>query len=150
MIPPPATVGVLGGGQLGRFFALAAREHGYRYIWIDSCCIDKTSSSELSEAINSMYAWYERAHVCYAYLANVPPDEDPRKDGSAFRRSRWFTRGWTLQELLAPKNLVFLSMDWARLGTKDELTQLVSDITGISADALLPKQRHPLEGACLA
>ncbi len=117
-----------------------AREHGYQYIWIDSCCIDKQSSSELSEAINSMYAWYERADVCYAYLADVPPDENPRKSGSAFRRSRWFTRGWTLQELLAPNNLVFLSMDWARLGAKDELANLVSYITDISIHALVRTQ----------
>ncbi|PIL34418.1 hypothetical protein GSI_03193 [Ganoderma sinense ZZ0214-1] len=115
-----------------------AREHGYRYIWIDSCCIDQTSSSELSEAINCMYAWYKGAHVCYAYLADVPSldSEDPKEDGSAFRESRWFKRGWTLQELLAPRNLIFLSQDWRPLGWKKELADLVSAITGISVNVL--------------
>ncbi|KAM5542165.1 hypothetical protein V8D89_004038 [Ganoderma adspersum] len=116
-----------------------ARKDGYRYIWIDSCCIDKTSSSELSEAINSMYAWYKAADVCYAYLADVPPDEDPHEDHSAFRRSRWFTRGWTLQELIAPRNLLFLSGRWMVLGSKEKFADLVSAITGISVKAL----HHP-------
>ncbi|TBU51376.1 heterokaryon incompatibility protein-domain-containing protein [Dichomitus squalens] len=66
-----------------------AREAGYRYLWIDSCCIDKTSSSELTESINSMYLWYGRAQMCFAYLADVPSGKDPRADGSAFRSSRW-------------------------------------------------------------
>ena len=65
-----------------------ARADGFRYIWIDSCCIDKTSSSELSDAINSMYAWYGRADVCYAFLADVPTDEDHLAEGSRFRKSR--------------------------------------------------------------
>jgi hypothetical protein len=74
-----------------------AVEDGYSYVWIDTCCIDKSSSAELSEAINSMYRWYEMAQVCYAYLEDVPDGVDPYVPGSAFRRSRWFTRGWTLQ-----------------------------------------------------
>ncbi|KAE8423525.1 ankyrin repeat-containing domain protein [Aspergillus pseudocaelatus] len=89
-----------------------ARTEGFDYVWIDSCCIDKTSSAELSEAINSMYRWYQEAEVCYAYLADVPS----RK---GFKESRWFTRGWTLQELIAPTKLIFLDenvaqrMSWA-------------------------------------
>jgi hypothetical protein len=75
-----------------------AVEDGFEYTWVDTCCIDKTSSAELSEAINSMFRWYQRAEVCYAFLADVPPDEDLKKEGSAFRKSRWFTRCWTLQE----------------------------------------------------
>ena len=125
-----------------------ARKDGYRYIWIDSCCIDKTSSSELSEAINSMYPWYEGADVCYAYLADVPPHEDLHKDHSAFRESRWFTRGWTLQELIAPWNLVFLSKNWTVLGSKLELTELVNTITGISVDAL--SRMEPLDNFSVA
>ncbi|KAI1782983.1 heterokaryon incompatibility protein-domain-containing protein, partial [Ganoderma leucocontextum] len=117
-----------------------ARADGFRYIWIDSCCIDKTSSSELSEAINSMYAWYGRADVCYAYLADVPTDSDHRKDGSRFSRSRWFTRGWTLQELLAPPHVVFLSRDWKPLGSKLALVELVHRTTNISPEALLEPQ----------
>lgn len=115
-----------------------AREHGYRYIWIDSCCIDKTSSSELSEAINSMHRWYRDASVCYAFLADVPsaPRSEIRSPGSAFHRSRWFTRGWTLQELIAPRSLVFLSQSWAPLGTKESLLDIVETITGIDQDIL--------------
>ncbi|TBU40453.1 HET-domain-containing protein [Dichomitus squalens] len=114
-----------------------AREAGYRYLWIDSCCIDKASSSELSESINSMYQWYGGAKVCYAHLADVPSGEDPRAVESAFRKSRWFTRGWTLQELIAPFSVTFLSEDWTEIGTKVALADLVEEITGIFEDALL-------------
>ncbi|KAI1786356.1 HET-domain-containing protein [Ganoderma leucocontextum] len=114
-----------------------ARAHGYRYIWIDSCCIDKSSSSELSEAINSMYAWYATAGVCYAYLADVPPGDDHEAQGSRFRKSWWFTRGWTLQELIAPVNVVFLSEDWAPIGSKHALGSLVESVTKIDYKALL-------------
>ena len=114
-----------------------ARAGGYRYIWIDSCCIDKTSSSELSEAINSMYAWYGGADTCYAYLADVPSAEVPVTKDSPFSRSRWFTRGWTLQELIAPIELKFLSKDWELIGTKYDLAEVLEEITGISKEALL-------------
>src|SRR5436190_12419401 len=69
---------------------------GLAYLWIDTCCIDKTSSAEISEAINSMYRWYQKSAVCYAYLPDVNPNENPELKASAFARSRWFTRGWTL------------------------------------------------------
>ena len=115
--------------------ALAER-HGYRWIWNDTCCIDKTSSAELSEAINSMFYYYSRAEICYAYLADVPSDDDISRAGSAFRTSRWYTRGWTLQELIAPALLVFLSADWQILGTKGDLAPLVEEITQISEAVL--------------
>ena len=114
-----------------------ARANGYRYLWIDSCCIDKTSSSELSEAINSMYQWYARADVCYAFLADVPAEEDHRREDSKFRLSRWFTRGWTLQELIAPANVLFLYDDWTFIGSKHSLSSLITEITSISYNALL-------------
>ncbi|KAI1787057.1 HET-domain-containing protein [Ganoderma leucocontextum] len=114
-----------------------ARANGYRYLWIDSCCIDKTSSSELSEAINSMYQWYARAEVCYAFLADVPANGDHQRKGSHFRRSRWFTRGWTLQELIAPMRVEFLAMDWTSIGSKRGLASLVSKITNVNYSALL-------------
>jgi hypothetical protein len=106
---------------------------GYEYIWIDTCCIDKSSSAELSEAINSMFRWYQEAAVCYTYLSDGPPrkEGDPWKEGSKFRESRWFTRGWTLQELIAPKNMEFFSEVWSKLGSKSALLDLLSDITGI-------------------
>lgn len=114
-----------------------ARANGYQYIWIDSCCIDQASSSELSEAINSMYHWYARADVCYVFLVDVPTGEDHQLEGSCFRRSRWFSRGWTLQELIAPLHVVFLSKDWINIGSKRERASLVTDITAIPFNALL-------------
>jgi hypothetical protein len=83
-----------------------AASDGHRYTWIDTCCIDKSSSAELSEAINSMYAWYQRAEICYAVLENVP-EADAVDFSAKFVSSRWFTRGWTLQELLAPRGVGF-------------------------------------------
>jgi hypothetical protein len=101
--------------------------------------IDKTSSAELTEAINSMYSWYREAAVCYAYLSDVLTkdgiDIENRSIGS-FAKSRWFTRGWTLQELLAPTNVLFYDADWAEIGSKAELCEDVSIITGIPSQAL--------------
>lgn len=79
------------------------------WVWIDTCCIDKKSSAELSEAINSMYKWYANAEICYAYLFDVG-------EGHSFERRSWFTRGWTLQELLAPKQLFFFNKEWNWIG----------------------------------
>lgn len=87
---------------------------GFHYIWIDTCCIDKTSSSELSEAINSMYAWYRKAQVCYAYLDDVSSDVDlysSAVSSSSFKISKRLTRGWTLQELIALACVVFFAKD---------------------------------------
>jgi hypothetical protein len=98
-----------------------AAHDGYRYAWIDSCCIDKRSSAELSEAINTMYKWYQNAQVCYVYLVDVPSsgfDPSPEVDDDAFSKSRWFTRGWTLQELIAPRSIQFFGQDWTLIGTK--------------------------------
>ncbi|KAM5545905.1 hypothetical protein V8D89_000031 [Ganoderma adspersum] len=114
-----------------------ARANGYRYIWIDSCCIDKTSSSELSEAINLMYQRYAHAGVCHAFLADVPAKADHGRVGSRFRRSRRFARGWTLQELIAPLHAVFLSKDWVDIGSKHTRAGLVTEITGIGNNGLL-------------
>ena len=116
----------------------AARADGFRHLWIDSCCIDKTSSSELSESINSMFAWYRDAEVCYTFLVDVPtaPFTVLNSKDSAFRSSVWFTRGWTLQELIAPHQLVFLSQTWEPLGTKASLAALVEEITGIPMSVL--------------
>jgi hypothetical protein len=106
------------------------------YVWVDTCCIDKCSSSELSEAINSMFCWYRNAQTCYAYLADVPPDQDPRAEDSLFRRSRWFTRGWTLQELIAPADVHFYARDWTSLGPKSWLFGVIAETTGIGATYL--------------
>ncbi|RAL05798.1 uncharacterized protein BO80DRAFT_371949 [Aspergillus ibericus CBS 121593] len=129
-----------------------ARLDGLNWAWVDTCCIDKTSSAELTEAINSMYTWYCEASLCYAYLADVPPIADPFAEGSAFRNSRWFTRGWTLQELIAPKEIHFYNRDWKFIGAKHSpessqhphiknkawgrLDKLLEDITGIPEKCL--------------
>ena len=115
---------------------ILAEKKGYRWIWIDSCCIDKTSSSELSEAINSMYHWYKASEVCYAYLKDVPSDDVLEAAGSAFRKSRWHTRGWTLQELIAPDTVIFLSTDWRELGNRAELAELLKEITRVPTGVL--------------
>jgi hypothetical protein len=107
-----------------RFCAEQAKSDNLQYSWIDTCCIDKRSSAELSEAINSMYRWYQDANVCYAYLADVPSK-------TKFPGSRWFARGWTLQELIAPSEVIFFDEEWKELGTRAELRQSVSDCTGI-------------------
>jgi hypothetical protein len=77
------------------------------FVWVDTCCIDKSSSAELTEAINSMFCWYIQSAVCDAYLVDVPANTDPLAKSSSFILSRWFTRGWTLQELIAPNVVVF-------------------------------------------
>ncbi|KAK3905761.1 heterokaryon incompatibility protein-domain-containing protein [Staphylotrichum tortipilum] len=109
---------------------LQAEADGYHWVWIDTCCIDKRSSAELSEAINSMFRYYERAAVCYAYFADVrihaPVDEIQQ-----LRGARWFTRGWTLQELLAPREMVLFAHDWTRMGTRCEYQDTLSRITRI-------------------
>ena len=118
-----------------------ARGKKYLWAWIDTCCIDKTSSVELSEAINSMYQWYQNASLCYAYLADV--NEDWRISGFLKILSEkpfWFTRGWTLQELIAPRNVVFLAADWTILGTKASLCKELSNLTGITVEVLLQPQ----------
>ncbi len=111
-----------------------SKGEGFDYVWIDTCCIDKTSSAELSEAINSMYLWYESAEICYAYLADVEAGLD-MKSGE-FEKSRWFTRGWTLQELIAPGDVLFLNKTWGVLGTRESLSEDITLCTGIPKDLL--------------
>ncbi|KAF4954957.1 hypothetical protein FSARC_11986 [Fusarium sarcochroum] len=108
-----------------------------KYAWIDTCCINKDSSKELDEAINSMFQWYRRASVCYTYLADVPPEEDIWDPASRFFSSPWFRRGWTLQELLAPGELRFYDHDWTLIGTKADLSSEIEAITGIPRKFLL-------------
>jgi ankyrin repeat protein len=120
-----------------------AAHHGFEYVWIDTCCIDKTSSAELSEAINSMYRWYQECGVCYTYLADVPSNAT----GPEFSKSRWFTRGWTLQELIAPSIVIFLNQNWQEIGTKSKLRLTISKITGIPDNIL---SGHHLERASIA
>ena len=106
-----------------------AVQDGHDYVWLDTCCIDKSSSTELDEAINSMYKWYRDSEVCYAHLHDV-------SDPSKFIESDWFTRGWTLQELIAPKCLKFYTKDWTFIGTREELIDRIAERTGISPEIL--------------
>ncbi|KAJ1328918.1 HET domain-containing protein [Microdochium nivale] len=112
-----------------------ARDDAYEWIWVDTNCIDKTSSAELSEAVNSMHAWYRNAAVCYAFLEDVSPVSATASDPFAgFRASRWHTRGWTLQELLAPRKVIFFAKDWSNMGTRDWLFKEIEAVTGINVE----------------
>ncbi|KAH8598403.1 vegetative incompatibility protein HET-E-1 [Bisporella sp. PMI_857] len=126
-----------------RFCSEQAKRDGWQYFWIDTCCINKTDAVEVSESINSMFRWYRNATKCYVYLSDVWAKK--RKTGDqlseiawepAFRTSKWFTRGWTLQELLAPKLVEFFSQEGERLGDKRTLERQVHEITGIAVPAL--------------
>ncbi|KAL1948057.1 hypothetical protein VTO73DRAFT_12132 [Trametes versicolor] len=118
-------------------FCKVAREAGFRLAWNDTCCINKSSSAELSEAINSMYEWYRLSDMCYVYLADVYDGDVPQKYRSEFRESRWHRRGWTLQELIAPECIFFLTRTWRLLGTKMGLASTLERITGVDFDILV-------------
>jgi hypothetical protein len=120
-----------------------ALQDNLHYFWVDTCCIDKNDKAEQSQAIRSMFRWYQNATKCYVYLSDVSLHK--RKAGSmlarftwepAFRVSRWFTRGWTLQELLAPRTVEFFSKEWKTLGDKRGLKSLISQITSIPLQVL--------------
>ena len=131
----------------------------YEWVWIDTCCIQKESSAELSEAINSMYRWYCNAKTCYVYLADVQEiSAPPFRDGELqdeglmlkiareraledFKKSEWFSRGWTLQELLAPVSTVFYDASWKLFNTRDNLAEVIHAITGIDPDLLRGRDR---------
>lgn len=100
------------------------------YTLLHRCCIDKTSSSELSEAINSMFRWYQKAAVCYAYLSDV-------RDVSDLSSSAWFARGWTLQELIAPREVTFYAADWTQIGSRESLSAQIENICGVGEEYLV-------------
>ncbi|KAI6040090.1 heterokaryon incompatibility protein-domain-containing protein [Pisolithus marmoratus] len=135
-----------------------AEKDGYSWLWIDTCCIDKRSSAELSEAINSMYRWYRNAQRCYVYLGDVDESAFPtEQDFSRFDRSNgwpeWFSRGWTLQELIAPKEVEFFNKNWVSIGTKHDLTSTLEDITRIPEEVLNDGQvlnTNPRRRPCVA
>ncbi|KAI0440048.1 heterokaryon incompatibility protein-domain-containing protein [Xylaria telfairii] len=134
--------------------AKARQSDKLQWAWVDTCCIDKRSSSELSEAINSMFKWYRDAERCYVFLQDVTgPENDP-----SFRDSRWFTRGWTLQELLAPKLLSFYDREWQLIGTihddaletSDADSQLCDAVSSITSIPIAFLKGAPLTDACVA
>ena len=85
------------------------------------------SSAELSEAINSMYRWYENAQVCYAYLHDVLDLSFPvARNNERYATSwpEWFSRGCTLQEMIAPSNVQFFNKTWQHIGDKRTLARI--------------------------
>jgi hypothetical protein len=126
-----------------RFCGEQAAKDGLKHFWVDSCCIKKSSDSELSESITSMFRWYQRAEKCYVYLFDVFKRKRKRGDENlqgaceqAFRRSRWFSRGWTLQELLAPVCVEFFTREGKRLGDKVTLEREINEVTAIPVEAI--------------
>ncbi|KAN0093338.1 vegetative incompatibility protein HET-E-1 [Tylopilus felleus] len=106
-----------------------ALQDALNYVWLDACCIAKSNSTELTEAINTVYRRHQKSDICYAYLHDV-------SDPSRFTKSEWFTRGWTLQELIAPKRLKFFTKDWTLIGAREELIDPITQHTGISHETL--------------
>ena len=125
-----------------------AEQYELEYIWIDTCCIDKTSSAELSEAINSMYRWYAESVLCFAHLADV--ELRPLADATSkrFEHSGWFRRGWTLQELLAPKTVLFFDAHWHEIGTRSALAPYITEATRIGPEFL--RQKRDVYAASIA
>lgn len=128
-----------------------AKSLNHDWIWVDTCCIDKSSSTELSEAINSMFYWYRNAEICLTYLCDVRKDSDPSRifkiKGSS-EDSEWFRRGWTLQELLAPQQLSFYDTEWNYLGTRSQLVNELQTVTGIDIKYL--RGGTTFRSACIA
>lgn len=122
-----------------------ARGQGLQWMWIDNCCINKANAVEESESINSMFRWYSDAQVCITYLSDVRVSNSPLsaetfRSAETGKPSVWFTRGWTLQELLAPQNMQFYDMNWQLMGTKQELAPAIEEITGISVKYLTAEE----------
>ncbi len=144
----PKTKKKLGFAKI-RQAAILAEDHGFDYVWVDTCCIDKSSSAELSEAINSMYKWYQQAGICFVVLSDVSSTYSAIYAGSGsyererhrhvswiFESCRWVTRGWTLQELIAPRSVLFYDADYNCFGSKQDLRDPLSRVTGINRDVL--------------
>lgn len=125
-----------------------AAAEGLRYAWIDTCCIDKSSSAELSESINSMFRWYRRAAKCYVYLADLAPPRVCDAFEDDLRQCRWFSRGFTLQELIATDQTDFFDQDWNFRTTKGDAVELLSGITGIDIEIL--RHEKPLSSVPVA
>lgn len=142
------------GFQKIRLTCEQAKREGIDYAWVDTCCINKDSSAELSEAINSMFKWYGSAAICYAYLEDFLYEDflNGNTAGlSTLKSCRWFSRGWTLQELVAPKEVVFFAPraeGWVEIGRKESLCESLEQITHIPREILL--QQKPLDDFSVA
>ncbi|KAI0378362.1 heterokaryon incompatibility protein-domain-containing protein [Hypomontagnella monticulosa] len=120
---------------------------GLKYVWIDTCCVDHTSSAELFEVINYMFSFYRKSEVCYVYLADINITDGAQHESLDFGSSRWFSRGWTLQELLAPSVCKFFDSNWEFIGTRFHLSKTISEVTGIHPRYLRSEQ-DPREASC--
>jgi hypothetical protein len=125
---------------------IEAEKLGIFYLWVDTCCIFKESSAELSESINSMFAWYRDARICFAYIGDFGVNENE----ALFEKSRWWTRGWTLQELIAPTEVMFFTKDWSFIGFRTSLASRITKITGISEGILSGGNPHMLHNVSVA
>lgn len=143
-------------GEAASIYKLAgacalARERGYNYIWIDTVCIDKSSSAELSEAVNSMFRWYEKSSVCFVYLFGLhTKGRSEQQYLSDFEKNPWFTRGWTLQELLCPGDVEFCDHAWVRFGTKETLLQEIERAAHIDRGFIAMEVREACAWASIA
>ena len=120
---------------------LEAQRCGFNYVWIDSCCIDKTNNAELTESINSMFQWYSDAALCLVYLSDFDNSASPSDRNAMLRGARWFKRGWTLQEIVASRTVHFYDHAWRCFGTQETLRDELASITGIDAGFLSPPQQ---------
>jgi hypothetical protein len=126
-----------------------ALENNLEYAWVDTCCIDKSSSAELTEAINSMFKWYEEATICFVFLSDLrlsdyrgQAKDDDIDHYPHFKECKWFYRGWTLQELIAPVNVLFYDMDAMYIGTKHSLAETLHRVTDTPLQVLSREQAY--------
>lgn len=112
-----------------------AKGNGLEWAWMDTCCIDKTSTADTQEAINAMFRWYKESMICYAYLEDVDLGDAETLENS-FTHAKWFTRGWTLQELIAPTFLVFVDKNWLEIIDKNNGLEQIESATGIQPEKL--------------
>ncbi|KAI8958484.1 heterokaryon incompatibility protein-domain-containing protein [Daldinia sp. FL1419] len=144
--------------KMTRFCETALR-HGFKHAWMDACCIDKRNSADLSEAINSMYKYYYKSAACFIYLedvhkyadeANSLPGVQVTRDQllTRVKATRWVTRGWTLQELIAPKQRFFLASDWSQIEDGQDLLDTLVESTGIDKELL--QDRDLMRNFCIA
>ncbi|CZT16396.1 related to beta transducin-like protein [Ramularia collo-cygni] len=120
-----------------------AKKDGYEYVWIDTCCIDQRNPTELGTSINSMFEWYRDAAVCYAYLDDVDQGSGrPANVAEAFSKTKWITRGWTLQELIAPSAVIFYDSNWQYLTSRRDSALVLSKVTQIDIEVLTTCDGH--------
>ncbi|THV01249.1 HET-domain-containing protein [Dendrothele bispora CBS 962.96] len=106
---------------------IKALSDGVEYLWVDTCCIDQEDQTDVHRNVKNMYSYYRNSRICYAYLVDMGHQ-------SSFGQSRWFTRGWTLQELLAPPEVIFFDSNWGYIGSRTVLCAEISGVTGIPED----------------